>query len=548
MLTTKRDARQYRYLTLANGLRAMVVEDHDCDHTAVAASIKNGHFNDPLDSPGLSHLLEHMLFQGNSRFPTTDAFSDFLSLHSGNLNAATGSEYSHYYFGVSDDKLSLCFEHFSAMLTQPLFKQQAIAGEIEAIEAEFSLKVKDDLRRLYQVHKETSNPAHPFSKFSVGNKQSLTQQSLQELQRRLKKMHQASYFPGNICICIISSHTLDASIKILEQHFSGLALGAKPTLIPYPQLYLPQQLGVKINIQSLTDTRRLIVTFALPNLQTYYRGKPVDLISDLIGDEGAGSLLTYLKQQNLVTNLSAGGGIEGSNFRDFNINLQLTENGADHIKNILNALFYFIQLIKQQDNLNWRFVEKQKINQLIWHYANSIKPIDDAIGIADAMFLYPPEHVLAGEYILDKPDSTTVIKLLGYFTPTNMRIKLIHPNLKTDTQAKWYHTPYSIAPLSPALLCALKDPQPVPTLALPPANPYLTLVSRLLPVDNAFILPQKIVHTSQVDAWYGQDDKFNQPRGDCYVSFDCAATSQGVVTATLKRLWIALLNEALRRK
>ena len=548
MLTTEGDGRQYRYLTLANGLRAMVVEDHDCDHAAVAATIRNGHFNDPLDSQGLSHLLEHMLFQGNSQFPNTDTFCDFLSLHSGNLNAATGSEYSHYYFCVSDDKLPLCFAHFAAMLTQPLFKQQAIAGEIEAIEAEFSLKVKDDLRRLYQVHKETSNPAHPFSKFSVGNKQSLTQQSLQELQRRLKKMHQASYFPGNICICIISSQALDTSIKIFEQHFSGLASGAKPTLIPYPQLYLPQQLGVKINIQSLTDTRRLIVTFALPNLQSYYRGKPLGLISDLIGDEGEGSLLTYLKQQNLVTNLSAGGGIEGSNFRDFNINLQLTENGADDIKNILNALFYFIQLIKQQDNLDWRFVEKQKINQLIWNYANGIKAIDDAIGIADAMFLYPPEHVLAGEYILDKPDSTAVIKLLGYFTPTNMRIKLIQPNLKTDTQAKWYHTPYSIVPLDQALLCALKDPQPVPTLSLPPANPYLTLVYKPLPVDSAYVLPQKIVHTSQVDAWYGQDDKFNQPRGDCYVSFDCAATSQGIVTATLKRLWIALLNEALHRK
>jgi insulysin len=548
LLTNKGDDRRYRYLELTNGLRAMVVQDHNCDHAAVAATIGNGHFNDPPDSPGLSHLLEHMLFQGNSRFPCPDAFSDFLSLHSGYLNAATGSEYSHYYFCVSDDKLPLCLEHFAAMLTQPLFKQHAIIGEIEAIEAEFSLKIKDDLRRLYQVHKETSNPAHPFSKFSVGNKQSLTGQTLQELQSRLKKMHQARYFPGNICICIISQHSLDASIKILEQHFSGLASGAEPTLTPYPQLYLPQQLGVKINIQPLTDTRRLIVTFSLPNVQSYYRGKPVGLISDLIGDEGAGSLLTYLKQQNLVTNLTAGGGIEGSNFRNFNINLQLTENGADHINIILNALFYFIQLIKQQDDLDWRFVEKQKLNQLIWNYADGIKPIDDAIGIANAMFLYPPEHVLAGEYILDKPDSDRVIKLLAYFTPTNMRIKLIQPNVKTDTKAKWYDTPYSIAPLDQALLSALKNPQPVPALALPQANPYLTLAHKQFPVNSAYTLPRKIIRTNQVDAWYGQDDKFNQPRGDCYVSFDCAATTQGVEIATLKRLWIALLNEALHRK
>lgn len=526
----------------------MVVEDHNCDHTAVSATIGNGHFNDPVDTLGLSHLLEHMLFQGNSRFPNPDAFSDFLSLHSGYLNAATGSEHSHYYFCVSEEKLPFCLEHFAAMLTQPLFEQKAIEGEIDAIDAEFSLKVKDDLRRLYQVHKETSNPAHPFSKFSVGNKQSLSHQSVQELQRRLKKMHQARYIPGNICICIISNLSLETNIKILEQHFAGLASGILPTVAPYPQLYLPEQLGVKINIQSLTNTKRLIVTFALPNVQSYYRSKPLSLISDLIGDEGAGSLLTYLKQQNLVTNLSAGGGIEGSNFRDFNINLQLTEKGASHLNIILNALFHYIQLIKQQDNLDWRFAEKQKLNQLTWNYADGIKPIDDAIGITNAMFLYPAEHVIAGEYILDKPDSHNVMELLAYFTPKTMRVKLIQPNVKTDTKAKWYHTPYSIAPLDQTLLNTLNDPQPVPTLALPPANPYLTVVYKQFPLDRAYALPQKIAINNQVNAWYGQDDKFGHPRGDNYVSFDCAATTQGVETATLKRLWIALLNEALHRK
>ena len=31
------------------------------------------------------------------------------------------------------------------------------------------MKISDDVRRCYQVHKETVNPEHPFSKFSVGN-------------------------------------------------------------------------------------------------------------------------------------------------------------------------------------------------------------------------------------------------------------------------------------------------------------------------------------------------------------------------------------------
>ncbi len=48
------------------------------------------------------------------------------------------------------------------MLSAPLFSAEAVDKERHAIEAEFSMKLKDDGRRIYQAHKESINPGPPF--------------------------------------------------------------------------------------------------------------------------------------------------------------------------------------------------------------------------------------------------------------------------------------------------------------------------------------------------------------------------------------------------
>ncbi|MDZ7904076.1 MAG: hypothetical protein U5L01_16770 [Rheinheimera sp.] len=49
-------------------------------------------------------------------------------------------------------------ERFADMLSAPLFSAEAVLKERQAIEAEFSMKLKDDGRSDYQAHKETINP------------------------------------------------------------------------------------------------------------------------------------------------------------------------------------------------------------------------------------------------------------------------------------------------------------------------------------------------------------------------------------------------------
>ena len=94
------DERQYRYLTLTNGLACVLVSDPETDKAAAAMDVNVGHFSDPEDVPGLAHFLEHMLFLGTEDFPDENSYSSFLQEHGGMSNAYTASTQTNYHYQV----------------------------------------------------------------------------------------------------------------------------------------------------------------------------------------------------------------------------------------------------------------------------------------------------------------------------------------------------------------------------------------------------------------------------------------------------------------
>lgn len=163
------DQRHYRIIELGNALRCVLVHEAKAHQASAALAVAAGHFHDPQQAQGLAHFLEHMLFLGTEKYPGAQDYHQFISAHGGNHNAWTGTEFSNYYFNVDADSFAPALDRFTRFFYQPLLSQHWVNKELQSIESEFQLKRQDELRRLYQVHKATANPNHPFSKFSVGN-------------------------------------------------------------------------------------------------------------------------------------------------------------------------------------------------------------------------------------------------------------------------------------------------------------------------------------------------------------------------------------------
>ena len=64
--------------------------------------------------------------------------------------------------------------------------------------------------------------------------------------------------------------------------------------------------------------------------------------------------------------------------------------------------------------------------------------------MAVQMQRHPPEHYLAGEYLLDEHDFTRVKNLISYMTPQNMRVRLAGQHVEVNQFSTWYKIPFSV--------------------------------------------------------------------------------------------------------
>lgn len=143
------DTREYKALTLDNGLRVLLISDPSSSRAAAAMDVHVGAMSDTV--PGLAHFCEHMSFLGTRKFPQEDAYNLFLSSHGGGSNAYTDSEDTVYYFDINSEYLGDTLDRFSQFFISPLFTESATSRELNAIESEHAKNINNDGFRLYQV-------------------------------------------------------------------------------------------------------------------------------------------------------------------------------------------------------------------------------------------------------------------------------------------------------------------------------------------------------------------------------------------------------------
>lgn len=526
----------------------MLISDVKATRSAVAMTIAAGHFRDPKECPGLSHLLEHCLFSGCKAYPKENQINQYIESYGGHINAWTAAEMTGFHIDCSNDDFVLCNAMLANMLAYPLFPEQAISNEIQAIDSEYHYKQQDEQRRIYQVDKETCNPNHPFSQFSVGNKEVFEQFPVSQVAEMLRQYHGAWYRADNMRLCMLSNESLDEmESKFLPEYH---ILSKEPTTQNdvAEALYLPQNLAQKIEIKPLKNIHLLTLSFILPDIHQWYRNKPETIISQMLGHEGEGSLLGYFKNRAWATHLAAGGGMQGKDFKDYTVSINLTNQGLKAIPEILNAIFYYIELIKVEGFPAWRFKEKQLLNLLNYEFQDDVKASDQVNHLAIQLHYYPDEHISFGEYVLDDHSPEPARKLIQLMTLENMRIKLVSPTASAEHMTKWYNTPYSLSPIPDDWLNAIQSLTPVKELSLPSVNSYLPEHLSLHPLNLELDSPVRISQHPNGESWYGQDQMFRLPKGEVFVTFACPEFNRDINAAAHTRLWAAAIQEHLNNE
>lgn len=548
MKKSANDHRQYESVHLENGLRLLGVIEPEGTKSACSLVFNTGSFDDPNDRPGFAHFTEHLLFNGNKKYPEPNNLNDFVAKHSGHANAWTATEHSNYFFDIDADFFDDALDRFVHMFVEPLFSPSALKREQEAIHAEYKLKLRDDSRRIQQVHKETSNSEHPYHKFAVGNRQTLSdlpeRPVINELLEFWHEHYQAQY--ATACIVVNDIKAFEHAKELFK-----LLPSANPKLLKKPiepSLYTTDHLAKFICIRPVKELHKLNITFALPAINHLYRNKMVSFIAHLIGHEEPGSLYDNLKREGLINELSAGSGISGQNFKDFHISFELTNLGESQIDHIITQVFSYLKFMASEVPPEYLYEEQKRLSNISFEFKEPIKPLKYANQLALNMQHYEEEDYLCGDFRMDGFDANQWDWLFEFFTPQNMRVVLVSQNIETNKEAHWYQTPYSVQSIDTDILTALQSLSPnTGTFAYPGPNPYLKLSAKIEEKDFKAKHPIAINSTKGWQCWFKQDLKYNVPKGNIYVGLDLPNGVKDIKQQAMMRLFCEVfLDEAAK--
>lgn len=217
-------------LTLTNGLRVLILEDHNCPLVAVQVWYHVGSANEPPGRHGFAHLFEHMMFRGTDRLGPTDHF-DLLHSVGGNCNAFTSFDETCYHETLPAQQLELALWLEAERMAFLTVDGAGFSTERKVVEEERRL----DLGLPYGEIADKGPPLvfgqHPYGHDPLGTFQDLRQATPADVHAWWTRW----YTPNNATLVIVGDVQTDRVRALCERYFGWIprvpqAPGEVPTL------------------------------------------------------------------------------------------------------------------------------------------------------------------------------------------------------------------------------------------------------------------------------------------------------------------------------
>lgn len=273
---------------LDNGLSVKAITDPAAANAAALVLIDSGCVQEPSDWPGLAHLLEHMLFRGSANFTAEEGLMSWSLSVGGRLNASTQVTQTAFFFEVGAEHLANGLARLSDMLAAPQLVAEAIAQEIEVIDAEYHLLRADAETRCAVAQWQMFNGFGALHRFHIGNR-TVFGTNIPALQHALRQFHHRHFRAPNMTLWLQGPQSLE------QLHALALCYGSRLPKGPVaPHATLTPLTAAEDYTLSLPGTPQLRVVFALTRCRS--RGW-LRRLECLLLDEAPGGLLARLRAQ-----------------------------------------------------------------------------------------------------------------------------------------------------------------------------------------------------------------------------------------------------------
>ncbi len=535
------DKSETRSFVLDSGLKVHLHSDPNFNLSAASMSVEVGSYEDPADREGLSHFLEHMLFLGTEKYPDVDEYSTYLKSNGGMSNAYTSRDHTNYQFQVLPDAFDGALDRFAQFFIGPLFTEEYTAREVNAVNSEYQKNVMSDGWRQFRMQGLFAKEGHPAAQFNIGNLETLGDIDRTEL----IDFYNKHYSANRMGLALLSTHSLDEMEAWARKHFSAVKNLNLERNVHDPNLVEDKKTLRLVHIEPVKDVRTMSVLFELPSTRDKYESKPGRQFGFILGHEGEGSLLSYLKQKGWALTLSAGARNESKEVGLATVSVGLTESGVKEYKNVLKAVIGYIELMKRSGYQSHVFEELQSMALLDEVYSSKGEGMWRATNLANEVMMYPVDDAGRVNYIYrdNSPDSYN--DLLSSINIENMMVFLSSKNAPTNETEHFFEINYSYTE-DDELYKELTSPVIEKEFMIPEENLFIpknASVPKRELADDVF--PRPLVDKAGVELYYGQDHEFLRPKGMVSLKVMFPKENMNIKHRVYSRIYVACVKESL---
>ena len=245
-------------VTLENGLKVLVKPDNRAPVVVAQLWYRVGSSYEPDGKTGVSHVLEHMMFKGTSRFGKGE-FDRIISENGGKDNAFTGRDYTAYFQTLEKSRLPISMQMESDRMQGLLLDEEEFAKELQVVIEERRMRTEDKPEnKTYEKFMEVAFPGHPYGRPVIGWMRDLKGLTVKDMHAWYKRY----YSPANAILVVVGDVQPDEVIAMAKKYYGPI----KGTKVEEPvEHVVREQNGSKrITVREPANVPYLILGFHVP--------------------------------------------------------------------------------------------------------------------------------------------------------------------------------------------------------------------------------------------------------------------------------------------
>lgn len=210
---------QYSKTLLPNGVRLILVPMPGVNSVATAVMVGVGSRYETKANNGVSHFLEHMVFKGTGKYPTTDDVN-IIERAGGLQNAYTDIDVTNYHNKVLASDWELALEINKELALHPRLEDVYIERERNVILEEMKRYDDEPASKVEEAYHALLYPKTKLGMRTIGEVESLKAVG----EKELREYHDAWYEPSRIVVILagnVKAQMSNVKSKV-EEWFSSL--------------------------------------------------------------------------------------------------------------------------------------------------------------------------------------------------------------------------------------------------------------------------------------------------------------------------------------